>query len=1326
MSSKPDQTLRIELSVKASNPDLLQGLEAWLRLGLLNDDQVKRLSRTYLTCLLPQPAVVAKVPESSSLPAIDWQSGWESDIPYAKSLTPSPLAQMWHSLRDELSVRWLLFLGVFLVVVSSGVLAATQWRNFPAVGQYGVLWAYTVIFWIGSFWAGKQRSLQLTAQTLRLITLLLVPVNFWAMDSFGLWRNPGEWIVIAIAAFTLTTITLFHQEMRDNPSHFASSATLLLWLSYLHWGWHFSSFPLLAVYLGMVGTAIFMPQRLAISPTSTSLTTNESTAPQNIQPNSSVGSSIVIYALTVLLGRAIFVIQLPIAQLGLAIGICGWLFARLSQSPELAKESFKSKIWELLGGSLLLIGWLVSWGEKVPWQATAVSGLGLWFCANRLQRFWRRRDLLAIFLIGLQGMVLLWRLIPSLLQQQIIAFCTQLTGNQGVPFALTSIGLFPYLIAFTVLIDWLHGSSKHRLANFGERLTFSFGLVLIFVSSVNPVLRSLNLILSTITLATVTFRWLPTRIGLVYLTHITGLLSLTSIIDWLFPKLSQPTWAGILLVVMVIEWGIGNWKLGIRNWKLSRHSSPHPPIPHTPHSPLWQHSAWHLGFVLSGLSYVLLCNAVYPYGRFDSTVTQEAGLLWLLTPLALTGVASLTSEPRRQHSTWFSVAALGVVQVLTLPLPETRLISLGVATGLMLVNTRYLKQLAAAIISVGFSLAFLGMLLWDGIPGLPRLVVSDWFLVGAIAVSLLWLLRSLLQQRHGTLAALYAQSSDYWAIGLCSYELLMLTLQSIASYLEFVPADWKYLAASALIGGAIVYRCFFQPHDIGVYSLSWAVELVFAEGILLIGGSALDLATANIILGLITLFVSDAWAIKYRRPIPLSSVEILPLLYALLGIGLRLGYFNSWTGLLTLGAALTGIGSGRRHLEWKPLTYLSLAGISVAWYELVIYQMLQATAGNAADGFTILASVACAIAIFYRILAWFWQSRTSAPLLSLSVAEVKITAHLHWAIGSLLMLIAMSTAITTTPRLTIAGVTVSLILVGYALLEGRYSDNKDSHSSESWVKADSDIWVYLGLIELAGTGIYARLVWTQLSVLDSWRAIIACVLAYGMYQLPWERWGWRRTPWRRAAIVLPLFAVLATAQVISDGSLLIVAGFYAWIALRHSNLRFTYISVALIDWAIVRGFDRLHLTDILWYTTLLGLSLLFVAQFDPDLKRPEQRELRHYLRLLGSGAICGVALIYHQDTGFVPGFIPGIISIIALFTGLILRIRAFLLVGTATFLLTSFYQLVILISRYPFIKWVVGLIVGIMFIGMAANFETRREQIASVLRTSRNELGDWE
>ncbi|MEW6493881.1 MAG: DUF2157 domain-containing protein [Cyanobacteriota bacterium] len=1303
MAPQPDRTLRIEVTVKASQPELLEGLDVWLRLGLISDEQVKRLSQIYLTSLLPEPVSKPK-PQNTPVPALSPPGS--SNTPVGKPLRQSALSRMWQSLKDELSVRWLLFLGVFLVVVSSGVLAATQWEKFPVVGQYCVLWAYTLIFWFGSFWAGKQQNLQLTAQTLRLVTLLLVPVNFWAMDSFGLWRHPWEWLIVAIAAFTLTANAVLHPDMRSHPSRITSDSLLLLLLSYLHWGWNLPGFPLIAVYIGMVGTAILLPRERRKQEVETRRRRDAENSPP---ADTSIGSAIVIYALTVLLGRGIFITQLPIAQLGLAIGICGWLFARLShpQGTTSKSDSFKSKVWELIGGGLLLSGWLVSVSETFPWQATAVSGLSLWFFANRLQRYSLRFDLLAIFTIGLQAHWLIWRLVPTTWQQGIVAFLVQLTDAENFPAALLSLVLFPYLMGMVGLTDWLYRESKPKLARFTEELTFVFGLVLTSTSLPNPIVRSLNLLLSTLTFAAVTFRWTPTRTGLVYLTHITGLLTLASAINWLFPNLNPTAWASILLIGMIAEWVYS--------------ILPNSQFP-IPHSPIWQRSAWHLGFALSGLSYVLLWNEADPNRIIDTPINTESMLLWLLTPLALTGVASLTSEPRRKQASGLSVAGLGIAQALTILIPGVRLISLSFATGLMFINARYLRNIAAAVITIGFALSFIGTALWDGIPGVPRLLAADWFLVGAIAIFILWLLRSGLQQRNGTLAAFYAQACDGWAIALCSVELLLFTLHTLVVYAQptslFIHSpDWKYFIASCLIVVANCYRLWQQPKNWGIYYISWAVELGVAEAIILTKGSTLELATVNILLGLVMLFASDGWVAQQRRPIPLSSIELVPLLYALLGLGLRLGHFTPWTGLLTLGAALTGMGVGRRQEELKPLTYLAIAGISLAWYELVIYQMLQAKGGSLADAFTVLAGVAVAIAFVYRVLAWFWQARTDEPFFSLSAAEIKATAHIHWGIASLLMVMAGAIATSPNqaefaPRLTIVAITLCLLLAGYALLQGRQNSNLSA----------ANAWVYLGVAEAVATYVYARLFWTQLNVLDEWLAIIVCVLAYVMYELPWEELGWQPTAWKRSSLELPAIAVLATTMVVSDASLLLVAGFYAWVAQRGANIRWTYVSVVLIDWLVVNWFSDLRLKDLLWYITPFGLSLLYIAQFDPALNQPEERGMRHLLRIIASGFICGVALFLHLETGIV----PAIVGILFIFAGLSFRVRAFLYVGTATFLTTAFYQLVILAFRYSFVKWVAGIILGIIFIGMAANFETRREQMNSAVRNLQNELKEWE
>ncbi len=1374
MSSQPNRPLRIELIVSASRPELMEGLDVWLRLGLLSDIQVKRISQTYLSCPLPEVVVTPAVP----IRQVTHPREVETPI-----LTPSlsPISGIWQSFQDELSVRWLLFLGVFLVVVSSGVLAATQWQNFPAAGQYGVLWGYTIIFWGIGIWARNKSNLKLTSQTLELVALLLVPVNFWAMDSFGLWRYFWEWIVVIVATCSLTGIIVLNQAIRDDSSRFTSRTLLILCLSYLHWGWHLSGMPLLAVYLGVIGTTIFLPKsRIGergrggngkLVNEIRDSNGNVSASAYSILPNAPTGSSVVIYALIVLLARGIFIFGLPIQQLGLAIAICGWLLARLGKPPETeTASSFGSQVWDGIGGGFLLVGWLVCIEESFPFQATMVSGLGLSFFAQRLQYFSLRRDLAAIFMIGLQSLFLLWRLIPAELQQSAIALFTQFTHSSTD--ALLSLALFPYIISWVGLTDWLYRREKNKLARFGEWLTLILGVTLTVISTLSQTTQSLNLLLSTITLGIVTSRRLPVRVSLVYLTHITGLLTVFSIINEWFPHLSQVTWATILLIFMVAEWSLSILQLSTR-----KNLTPQPPSlqgkgendssvftgrendssvftgrENKNYSPplvgeglgerlkiriiaaqIWYRSCWYIGFILAGISYMLLWNETFTSNFIIPSTSQQFGLLWLLTPLTLTGVAMGTSgnQVRRKEASWWSIIALIMVQFLTLPFPGVRLISLGVATGMMWFNARYLKDLAPASINIGFGLSYVAMLLWEGIPGLGKLSGGDWFLAGAMAIIVLWLLQRWLIQRHGTLAALYAQASDNWALTICGVELFLLTLHSSSAYSsayqDTISGSWQYVIASILIGIAILFRSWKEPTESGFYGINLAIELAVAEGVLLANGSTLSLGIANIILGLVTFLLTD-WLLK-RESISsrlIIHIQGLPLFYASLGILLRLSYFTPYTGLLTLSAALTFIGVGCRYSQDKTISYLGIAGISIAWYELVIYLMLQTPGGSPADGLTILAGLAVAIAIIYRLAAWFWQSRRHSHILNFRISEIETTAHIHWIIGSVLILLAATTSLGTTPKLKGVGIAISWVLAVYALLQGRYpkQGNKQNLHQNSLPSSSSDIWVYLGLTEVAITGMYARLTWTQLSILDPWRLIVASAFAIFLYQIPWWRWGWNVIPWQRYAIVSPLLTVLTIwlkGDVISDLNLFAIASFYGWVAKRQGNLRWTYFSLFFIDCAIARSFDRLELIDPLWNATLIGLSLLYIAQIDPGLKTPPQRQTRHYLYLLGSGIICVVALLYHQDTGLI----PAIIGMIAIFTGLGLRVRAFLFVGTATFLLTAFYQLVVLSFRYPFSKWVIGLMVGILFISIAANFERRREQIISILQNWVAQLSRW-
>jgi hypothetical protein len=1334
MSSPLERSIKIEVRLPSYHPQLLQGLDIWLSLGLISDAQVRQLCREFLVCsVILEPraesvnvqGVSQRIAEKSTVIS---NAGQPSVVPGKQQpppqlAKPSLFTEILQSLLSELSVRWLLFLGVFLVVLSSGVLAASQWEKFPVAGQYGVLFAYTLCFWGLSFWTGKQSNLRLTTQTLLTVTLLLVPVNFWAMDSFGLWQNPVNWIVVAIASFSLTAITVLICKSRLFAVHLPHENFRLiniLGLSYLHWGWKLSGFPLIALYLAVVGTSL-----ITVYQTSLARQRNRQSGLDINLP-----ASIVIYALLVLLVRGIFVANIDITQLGLAIGICGWLVAWLAISrtegvetrhgASLQNASLRLSVpWQFIGGILLFLGWLVSVVTH-PWQAITVSGLSLWFFSSRLQRYNLQADFAAIFVIGLETIWLGWRLVPSELQKWAIAIATQLTNSQNEAWALLSIALFPYVILMVVLIELLRHVGRSEVAKFGELLTLFFASVLTTIALVNPVLRSLNLLFSTVTLAIVTQRRreedaqrnegnqtrrqgdkgrepdsqfpastnLPT---LIYLTHITGVLTFCSIVDWLFPSLRNEHWAMILLALMVGEW---LFSIGDR-W--------------------WRRSTWHIGLGLAIISFLLLwVNADLAWRNYGAT-NANWGLIWLITPMTLTGIASRSSGEKRTTNSILSVLALGLSQLLTLPLPNFRFISLAVAAALMFVNTNYLRHKAYAVITVGFVISTIGTLLWEGVPGFPKLAIQGWFVVGAIAILSLWLTRKLLRQRSNELASIYADATDKWAIALCSVELLSLTLHSVLVYLQVTTPGLLYLAAGAITLGAIVYRSWGEATNFAFYGIGWCLELLTAELIGFGKPSIIHIAIANIGLGLITQLFGEWWQRRHRLERLPSSFHILPLMYGGFSLVLRLNTFTEWTGLASLGIALIAIGVGRRRQEFKPLVYLGLVGISISAYELLFYQMLQASGGAWGDGLIAMSALSTSIMYAYRILSPWLSS-----YLRLSTKELKTVAHLHWAWSSVLLIAAIAAPIQVNR---LVGLGTGIFLIRYAIFQGRYPVEREEFPMS--IITPDEIWVYLGLLEVAAMRIY----WRETAVgqlfagaLVPWNAAIACVVAYFLYILPWESWGWSKRPWQVAAYILPLVLLWETRLQIYSITLLLTAAFYVFLAKMSNQFRVTYLSVALINWAVFRWFYDLGLTDALWYVSAIGLSLLYIAQFDPQLKLPDMKAYRHYWRLLASGLICGWAILFHQYTALI----PGTFSLIAIFAGLGLRVRAFLYVGTATFFITAFYQLVIFSLRYPFFKWLVGLVVGIILISIAANFETRRAQLSSILRSTSDKFQDWQ
>ncbi|NJN75174.1 MAG: hypothetical protein HC796_01565 [Synechococcaceae cyanobacterium RL_1_2] len=102
------------------------------------------------------------------------------------------------------------------------------------------------------------------------IAVLLVPINFWAMDEFGLWRSLPSLAMSAIGAGSLIFICWAKQQLamegQTNGALLQTSRRYLITfvgLCLLHGGWDFPSVNIWAIYIAMVGTASvirFFPQ----------------------------------------------------------------------------------------------------------------------------------------------------------------------------------------------------------------------------------------------------------------------------------------------------------------------------------------------------------------------------------------------------------------------------------------------------------------------------------------------------------------------------------------------------------------------------------------------------------------------------------------------------------------------------------------------------------------------------------------------------------------------------------------------------------------------------------------------------------------------------------------------------------------------------------------------------------------------------------------------------------------------------------------------------------------------------------------------------------
>jgi hypothetical protein len=1192
--------------------------------------------------------------------------------------------QRWMS---ELSVLWLLLLGVFLVVLSSAVLAASQWQRVSAVGQYGLLLFYTLLFGGSGVWIGQRRSLPLTSQALQIVALLLVPVNVIALDQFALWTQPWGIPVMAIALPILAGITFFLMR-RLGIASLPRSVGHYLVLSGLQLGWHHWGF--FALYSGVGLTLGLTIWRASIVPSR--LTRNFSR-----------------YGLGLLILRSLGVHGVLIGSLGLAVGLLGIIIAldaRLGVAPvasnpvdELVSPSPSRRLSDatladLLAGSLLVLGWLLSVTEVV-WQAIAISGLALWFFGDRLRRYHSMADFATVFVVGLQAHWLVWRWLPLSLRQSWVEQLTTWTHTTTTPWALLSVVLLPDLLV-TVLLAL---RQPPRLRLFGTWLVFVFASVLTGLSLYSDSLRSLNWGVYAGVLGWVWMQY-PRgdrpRVaqGLVYGTHILGLLTLLSVLDWGKLPTTVTDWALILLGLGLVEWGVFWGKAGGTS--------------------SWHASSYPIGAGLIWGSYLLFHGNNWLVWVSDPGYAAESLSLgglnqaawWLLVPVSLLILGIRLTDARRLQALNGCLVTVAMSQLLTLPLADWRLAGVAIATLVMASTTVFAPTTGNAIQTVGYGLCCVTVILNQGWGSVEGLVGQQWALAGAIALWGSWLLRDGCTRWQYPLIQVYVPAFQLWGMVLAVLQLLGLSAHAAGLWDDLTQPTWMIVSAAGLLVGAIAYRYrHTQPRGV-LFGLAWAVELLMLEAIALQGWLISGFAWGNVGLGLLALLLGEhrRHQSETNSPAPLPwEWHWIPLVYALLTIFGRLAQLTSaWSWLHILGVAVIGFGIGRRLPQLRWASYLGFAGCTLAVYDAAFFYLPDPLGG---DRLLWLAALTTGLTLVYRV--GFPQL---AAWLQLRPQTIRWCAHLHWGLGSYWLLISLGSPTRLSDWFPLA---IALVLTGYALFQGRDSQR----SAEGF-------WVYVGVFEGLAVVLYlfvevlppgVRALWFP------WCGAIATIAAVFMAIAPWQPWGWNPQPWHRSANVLPIATILLTAWIVHPGSLLVAAMGYGLFAHLRQQIRLSYLSILLANWAIALWVNELNLAQSMTYATLTGLSLLYIAQVDPLLQSDNQRQGRHWLRCIGTGIICLAALLIYRQTGLV----PGVISLAIALVGISLRVRAYLYIGTLVFMLNATYQLLVFVTTFPLLKWGVGLLVGIGLIWIAATFETRRDQLQTLLRDWWSDLREW-
>jgi hypothetical protein len=590
-------------------------------------------------------------------------------------------------------------------------------------------------------------------------------------------------------------------------------------------------------------------------------------------------------------------------------------------------------------------------------------------------------------------------------------------------------------------------------------------------------------------------------------------------------------------------------------------------------------------------------------------------------------------------------------------------------------------------------------------------------------------------------------------------------IRSVGYGAETRDLDLGWLAIASVI--ALLAACLWDDES------EFAPRWLYGAGLLVMGESFLAvkpegrgmIAGITVSLSLHALLTSTLWrkgdwlaslARRLRMPARVNASQqtwtflvaatcVLTVLVALLGVSAVFSLESLSQRLLAVSAAfaipvswlLLAVDRRNQHLV-EGATWLSLAGAALwgwAWLSPPVAGRLQFI-----NRLVIVMLVAEAVVIGYRLIAGRW-SRTSAESVDGLFAAVRsavreaLPAVAVIGVSALLVVLAIETAnylsfgaaLIAPPALLVVLMTlVGLILacIAFALLPGEDPFDLDRRGKARYI--------YAAELLIAFILLHARvsMPWLFGGVFQAWWPLVVMLVAFagvGLSEM-FRRQG--RTvlaePLERTGILLPMLPVVAfwtlDSQVPFSGLLLLVGMFYGMLSVMRRSFTFGLMAAMAGNgglWHFLGGEAGVGFFEHpqLWLIPM-ALSVLVAARINRDRLSADQMTSIRYACLI-TVYVSSTADIFINGATDSPWLtiVLAALSVAGVAAGIVMRVRAFLFLGTA-FLLLAVVTMIRTASvnlGWNWLWYVTGIVFGVLILYTFAMFERKRGEMMAMI-----------